>query len=664
MGSQNMSVRLLVTLLGIAASCRGASLSGQTRLKRDADFSSEMFGVHIDIKYKDPTQDFDYLFGVIPVKEGTVHIKVDDVKKLYKSSTLKKVDVDIQLNGGDGILNIAVNYLIIHEDDEEEKGKFIFESNQRMKWRIESKAEQFEGDPTIPVKISNLNFMVDATERHKVKITYDNIELRFTNLSDPTIKVELLMGETLLYEIDWNVQCNTACLRQNRLKVADLIGRIPDEKITGKIYRYPEYRFKPEYKHKEKLELLLKKRNERYLEVEFESYFDLPCFLFCSDKTQPFLVFGFDARAEEYMEGDLELRMDLALNRQEDHELKFEFKRNGKSILLHQTYFSFHIPLYEINVETIMKLDGNSKLYKWLDANYPYGAFKTRKMKLNLSKLKLDFQLEKDRVKVVELTRDTISRPYKFKLKAPNIFKSWGIELSSLEVTADYKDGNTVIIDANILNGIHFEAQHTGQAEGDRNLLISLKNGDELISSLNFARVNLYDKHDLILLYQLKQVIRKFKPLIPTVKKISGFNLLEIEHGLQVELIGEDTNRVIVTLTDDKLEVNATHNDNNMFMKCHWEGKLPKTVEQAKAFLLKNKLTAVISDTIEEHNLGFNWNFETPEQGKLGLSMEGPDERLKGSPVTMNYFLTRKLEWTQEDQKTELKYNGEYTGLY
>jgi len=676
MGSQTMSAMLLIALLGILASCQGASLSGQPQLKRY--FSSDLFGVHIDSSFKG-FKDFR------DSRQARIHIKFDDVKKFYKSSPLKKIDVDIELTAGDGgALNIAVNYLLIHDGDGEETGKVIFDAaelNSELKFRIETKAEHFEGEPTIPVKISNLNIMLDVDMKNQLKIIYgypikkDHIELRLTKVSDDILKIELFMREILMYEIDYKMNCSTACLRGNRLKVADLVGHIPDEKITGKLYRYPEYRFKPEYHFKEKFELLLKKRNERWLEIEFEFYFDSPWFRKSflvpgpKDKTLPLLLLGFDFRFEDYMNGDLELRMDLALNQQDNHDLRFEFKRNGKSIFLHQTSIDFDIPFSsEINLETIMKLDENSKLYQWLDANYPYGTFKTRKMKLNLSKFQLDFQLEKDRVKVVDLAGDTRSWPFKFKLKAPNFFKRWGIEVPSpsLEVTADYKNGNTIIVDANILNGIHFEAQLTGQAEGDRNVLILLENGDQLIFKVDLARVMINDKHDLILLYQLKKVLGKLNPLKVTMETISAFNLLEIKQGVQVELLGSDKNRVIYTLTEDKLEVNVTQNYNLLFMKCHWEGKLPKTIQEAKSFLLKNKLMVAISDTIEntEHKLDFNWNFQTPEHGKLGMSMEGPDPRLKGSPVAMDYSLTRKLEWGKEEQKIKLKYSGEYSGLW
>ena len=61
------------------------------RLKREAivgklDHSFDLFGVHMGLKYKDVAN---------PLKGGKLHIKVDDLQKIFKMAHSNKVEVDI-----------------------------------------------------------------------------------------------------------------------------------------------------------------------------------------------------------------------------------------------------------------------------------------------------------------------------------------------------------------------------------------------------------------------------------------------------------------------------------------------------------------------------------------------------------------------------------------
>ena len=89
------------------------------------DHSFDLFGVHMGLKYKDAAN---------PLKGGNLHIKVDDLKAIFKKAHSNKVDVDIDFDGGadtkDGIFKLLVNYLMVHSDgDGTEKGQFLLENS-------------------------------------------------------------------------------------------------------------------------------------------------------------------------------------------------------------------------------------------------------------------------------------------------------------------------------------------------------------------------------------------------------------------------------------------------------------------------------------------------------------------------------------------------------
>ena len=73
-----MKTVLLVVLLASASTCQGVALPD--RLKKEAidgklDYSFDLFGAHMGLKYKDVA---------IPLMGGNLHIKVDDLQKIFK----------------------------------------------------------------------------------------------------------------------------------------------------------------------------------------------------------------------------------------------------------------------------------------------------------------------------------------------------------------------------------------------------------------------------------------------------------------------------------------------------------------------------------------------------------------------------------------------------
>merc|ERR1711909_259086 len=81
--------------------------------------------------------------------------------------------------------------------------------------------------------------------------------------------------------------------------------------------------------------------------------------------------------------------------------------------------------------------------------------------------------------------------------------------------------------------------------------------------------------------------------------------------------------------------------------KITWEGKLPKTKEEAEAFMLKNNVDVKVTGSKRNLDLSLNWkmtkpdfNFGTPENGKISLNAKG------NNPRWGDYSLSRDINWT------------------
>merc|ERR1712002_37161 len=227
--------------------------------------------------------------------------------------------------------------------------------------------------------------------------------------------------------------------------------------------------------------------------------------------------------------------------------LEIEGKKNGESMWTYKTKRTTKstAAVLDLNLDTEMTLSGNSMVYKFLNEKYPYGAFNSRhntvkifvdKKNRNLlaPKFKIDIHLQKDGNKVVDLTADTTVSPYAFKLTAPNFFQRWGIQQSSIDITADHKIGSSLLIDANILGGLHLEGKRGDNAKNGRDVSLLVKKGGvqmfkvtwstEKISNTNEFRFILHDTFDVnqdSILY--KNIISKYKILTPFNSRTGEF---------------------------------------------------------------------------------------------------------------------------------------------
>ena len=139
------------------------------RTKREAivgelDRSFDLFGVHIGLKYKDPE---DRLQG------GKLRFAVDDMKVLFRGARSKRIDVNVDFDGGaskkDGLFNLDIKYLLEHADDYGlETGTLkLFREKRGNMWvshlKTETSGTPYGTGSIIPSAINNAQIVVESS---------------------------------------------------------------------------------------------------------------------------------------------------------------------------------------------------------------------------------------------------------------------------------------------------------------------------------------------------------------------------------------------------------------------------------------------------------------------------------------------------------------------
>merc|ERR1719495_2964865 len=450
--------------------------------------------------------------------------------------------------------------------------------------------------------------------------------------------------------------------------------------------------------------------------------------------------------------------------------LNIEAKKNEESMWTYKTSRTTTTAggVFEMTLDTDMTLNSNSMVHEFLTKHYPYGAFNTRHNKLHVvvdknnwnklaPKFKVDAHLEKDGAKVVDLTLDTTTNPYKFQLVAPNFFSRWGISQPSIDVIVDHKIGSSLVVDANIFGGLHLEVKRGDNAKGGRDISVLAKKGGvqmfkltistEKTNNANEFKFILHDTFDvntesvldknLISKYRFltpftsrtgelefyinKQkrnvLLRKFylkgkvmkdgakaaEVLLTTNEKPYKFDLfapallthiksgmteakISVEHtpgtllnvvtnfekfkGFKISKTGSGNQREIEVngkklatgdykLTDNSFSTKITLGSDWIEPKITWEGKLPNSQTEAEAFFLKNNIQVHVTGSKRNLDLSMNWkmtkpdfNFGTPENGKLSLNAKGHNPRWG------DYSLSRDLSWNIANKVIEVNWVG------
>merc|ERR1711872_1036154 len=225
------------------------------------------------------------------------------------------------------------------------------------------------------------------------------------------------------------------------------------------------------------------------------------------------------------------LEVELHLGR----SIKVEASKNGESMWTYET-------LREANSK--MTLNPASKLHKFIQDNYPFGAFQTRTNNFKLfidrhnrnfllRKFKINFDVVKDGNKVIDISGNAVDAPYQFSASAPNLFERLNIAQNPLTMTINHQRGSFLIIDTNIAGGMKLDAKQSPNAgTGGRNIDIVATKGGAMMWKYNAVTSKVNDANQLKvglkgdfelnpqpILY--KMVVSKYRILTPFSKRHS-----------------------------------------------------------------------------------------------------------------------------------------------
>merc|ERR1712156_1338938 len=230
------------------------------------------------------------------------------------------------------------------------------------------------------------------------------------------------------------------------------------------------------------------------------------------------------------------LEVELHLGR----SIKVEASKNGESMWTYETLredkSNPNAIVWEANSK--MTLNPASKLHKFIQDNYPFGAFQTRTNNFKLfidrhnrnfllRKFKINFDVVKDGNKVIDISGNTVDAPYQFSASAPNLFERLNIAQNPLTMTINHQRGSFLIIDTNIAGGMKLDAKQSPNAgTGGRNIDIVATKGGAMMWKYNAVTSKVNDANQLkvglkgdfelnpqSLLY--KMVVSKYRILTP-----------------------------------------------------------------------------------------------------------------------------------------------------
>merc|ERR1719430_1580246 len=537
---------LLVVLLAIASTCQGAALPD--RLKREAivgklDRSFDLFGVHMGLKYKDVAN---------PLKGGKLHIKI------VKMAHSNKVEVDIDFDGRadtkDGIFKLLVNYLMVHSAGTEKGSLTLERSNVGGMWTtlLKTAASPLGGKPIIPTAISNLEVKLESDRKTKFNANYVNPTMN----RDMHVHLVRVPGQSAHIEIVNGERKHDLTFKVGDLDFKTLDGVFKIE-VEGTSLGEPIKGFvkgtKSEKGHS--VQVQIERGNKKLLQLDSKIRADLTnkkleakIKYALLGKISGSVIVKFDTNTFFVKNTDAaEVTTELTLKVIPGEAMNIEGKKNGESMWTYKTSRTTTTAggVFEMTLDTDMTLNSNSMVHEFLTKHYPYGAFNTRHNKLQVvvdknnwnklaPKFKVDAHLQKDGAKVVDLTLDTITSPYKFQLVAPNFFTRWGISQPSIDVTVDHQIGSSLVIDANILGGLHLEITRGDNAKGGRDVLVLTKKGGVQMFKLTISTEKINNANEFKFIFHdtfdvntesvfYKNLISKYRFLTPFTSRTGEF---------------------------------------------------------------------------------------------------------------------------------------------
>ena len=487
-------------------------------------FPIPIIGVEVGVKYTDPSD---------LVKGGEVYLHVEDLKSLVPFAHSKMVKLHVKFDGGssstDGLFNCVVDYHLEHADGHgtEEGSLKMVRELRGGKWHTNVKTEShpFAGGPEktiIPVRISNMEVDIESDRATMLTAKYLNPTMnRDLDVKIVRTKYEITGSDK---EVEFKLDASNKGVRYSG-ELAFKMSPGKPTNIVVDLNRGSQKILQLQVQIKMKGSDFNLRGKYVLLGVEKGTFFAVSEAGVLTLKTGPYK-----------MTVELHLGRSINVKAEKDGVVMWTYKtlREDKS--------SGGNFLYEINSD--MTLNPVSKLYNAIESHYPFGAFTKRSNKIKifvdsskntlLNKFKIDFEIIKDDVKVVDLVADTTKSPYKFRLVAPNLFEKLGVVEDALIVSVDHQRGRSLVVDANFDGGLHLDINHRPNSLGGRTInVLATKAGEEMFKYLgdtskvddaDMLKVGLKGNFDLNPKSVVSRlIVSRYKILTPFTNRKSDF---------------------------------------------------------------------------------------------------------------------------------------------
>merc|ERR1711936_806677 len=400
--THKMGLKRLLPILALAASCHGAALPEAENFDMDTvmdlvqefianpDPYMEAFGVRAKRHVEDINRSGFKQFP-IPFIGAEVGIKYKDPSNrdkggeacLVPRAKSRQVQIHAKFDGGasnsDGLFTMEVDYHFGHKDGsgtEEGSMKIVREKRGGM-WHtdIKTEAHPFSGRPIIPARVNNMEFEIESDRATKLKGKYMNpsmgrdITWDIVRQPGKNIKAVITRGgvtSTIEGTLNKSGQDMEVVVK------ADIRGVKYDGKVSVK-----------SASDKTKVDVLIKKGSENVLQMSSEVQIKGSKFRMRSK----YSVMGgkvaqgdFSAKYQNnkltFEAAPYKLDVELHLGR----SIKVEAFNAGQSMWTYETLREDKSTpaavVWEANSK--MTLNPASKLHKFIQDNYPFGAFQTR----------------------------------------------------------------------------------------------------------------------------------------------------------------------------------------------------------------------------------------------------------------------------------------------
>jgi len=546
-----MLATCLLAFAALSSTCDGRAIVGEL------DRSFDLFGVHIGIKYKDPSD---------RAKGGELSLAVDDTKALFRRARSQSFNVHLKFDGGDsktdGLFDLDIEYNLVHADNHGvEAGTLkMFRHKQGNTWTSHVKTQTSSlphGVRTIiPGMINNAQIDVVSDRQTKFNLKYVN-QYRSRDLE---INVDRIPGQEAHVTIG---KTDGSKMMDLKFTASDLNLRQPDgnfrvgvegtvlgEAISGSVEGTAAakgYRIKVD----------LAKGGRKFLQVDSKVKAD-PANMQFSTKTQYSVMAGVlqgtvimkFANKEftfSHVNSDSKEKIELRVFLNPGDKLEIEGKKNGESMWKYSTKRTTidNAQKYEMTLATDMTLSSQSILYKILEEHYPYGPFNVRRNEVKIfidrqnknflfPKFHVDVKLYKEGEKVVTLDIDSRNSPYTFLFIAPNVFNRWNINMDKIEGKMTHVPGSSIHIETNLGGGIKIDAQRGDNSKGGRDINIRTEKAGKQMMKVDISTEKTVNDNEIKLVLRdavevdpdsvlYRRIVRNYRLLTPFNKRTGEF---------------------------------------------------------------------------------------------------------------------------------------------